>query len=46
LVCEYVCFFQSAIDQNKALTIFQRALPGYGASRSAAGANDHDPQIA
>ena len=38
-------FAQSAIDQDQALTIFQRALPRYGMTRASAGAKDHHSQI-
>src|SRR5438046_5202049 len=40
------CFCQSAIDKNKAFAILERTLPGDGVPRSAAGANNHYPQIA
>jgi hypothetical protein len=40
------CLCRSAINQDQALTIFQRALPGYGMPRTAASPKDHYPQIA
>src|SRR5262245_47441755 len=36
------CLFQSAIEQDKTLAIFQRALPGYCLTRASPGAEDHD----
>ena len=40
------CLCRSAIDQDQALTIFQRALPGYGMTCASAGTKDHHSQIA
>src|SRR5262245_14430528 len=41
-----VCFFQSSIDEDKALRILERALPGNSATCSAPGADYEHSKIA
>ena len=40
------CLCQSAIDQDQALAIFQRTLPGYGMTSASPGTENHYSQIA